>query len=68
MTQKEKIELLKDTIEKLYCKEGRSKSYISDLLKVNRKELGIAIDKWNFKKANSLHPVFDKSDLSVLEL
>lgn len=52
MTQKEKIELLKDTVEKLYCKEGRSKSYISDLLKVNRKELGIAINKWNFKKAN----------------
>lgn len=43
MTQKDKIELLKDTIAYLYEKEGRSISYISRVLQLNRKELGIAI-------------------------
>ena len=36
MTQKEKIEMLKETITFLYEKEGRSKSYISRLLCVDR--------------------------------
>ena len=30
--------------------------------------LSDAIKCWNYKKTNSLHPVFDKSDLSILEL
>lgn len=55
MTQKEKIELLKDTIYKLYSNEGRSKSYISKLLNVNRKDLTYKINEWNFVQANSNH-------------
>lgn len=54
MTQKEKIELLKDTIHKLYVNEGRSKSYISKLLYVNRKDLSCKINEWNFIQGNSL--------------
>lgn len=52
MTQREKIIMLKDTIYHLYCKEGRSKSYISKLLNVNRKDLTNIINEWNFEKAN----------------
>lgn len=52
MTQKEKIAILKDTIYELYSKEGRSKSYIAKLLKVNRKELSIAITDWKYEQAN----------------
>lgn len=36
MTNKEKIYFLKDTIEKLYTDEGRNKSYIANLLGLNR--------------------------------
>ena len=39
MTNSEKAELLKDTIYQLYSKEGRSKSYISRLLEIDRKIL-----------------------------
>lgn len=39
MTQKEKIEMLKETIVYLFEKEGRSKSYIAKLLQVDRKQL-----------------------------
>lgn len=52
MTQKEKIELLKNTISFLYEKEGRSKSYISRLLNVDRKILSKKIIEWNLTKAN----------------
>ncbi|WP_459591775.1 hypothetical protein, partial [Enterobacter asburiae] len=52
MTQKEKVKELKETIEYLYCKEGRSKSYISRLLVVDRKTLSIQIDDWGLIKAN----------------
>lgn len=52
MTQKEKIELLKNTISFLYEKEGRSKSYISRLLDVDRKILSKKIIEWNLTKAN----------------
>lgn len=53
MTQKEKIDLLKSTITFLYEKEGRSKSYISKLLEVDRKVLTNSIKEWNLIKANS---------------
>lgn len=53
MTQKEKVKELKETIEYLYCKEGRSKSYISRLLVVDRKTLSIQIDDWGLIKANA---------------
>ena len=48
MTSKEKAELLKKTIYQLYSKEGRSKSYISRLLEINRKTLSDKIKEWDF--------------------
>ncbi|MBO5435447.1 hypothetical protein J6A31_06620 [bacterium] len=51
LTTYEKIEMLKPTIEQLYCKEGRSKSYISKLLNVNRHKLTEKISEWNLKEA-----------------
>lgn len=52
MTQKEKIELLKETIYQLYEKEGRTFSYISRLLQVDRKVLTYSIREWGMKQAN----------------
>lgn len=53
MTQKEKIILLKDTIKFLYEKEGRSKSYISKLLNVDRKTLSNTMNyDWKLTQAN----------------
>ena len=53
MTQKEKIELLKPTIIFLYEKEGRSKSYISRLLEIDRKTLSNVINyEWKLTKTN----------------
>jgi len=46
ITKEEKIELLKDTIYQLFSKEGRSRVYISKLLKINRKTLGSKIKEW----------------------
>ena len=53
MTNKEKCELLKDTIYQLYSKEGRSKSYISKLLNIDRKILIGKIKEWNFPESKS---------------
>lgn len=55
MTQIEKIEMLKDTIIILYEKEGRSKSYISNLLSVDRKILIQKINEWELIKADLRH-------------
>lgn len=52
MTQKEKIAELKSTITYLYEKEGRSKSYISRLLEVDRKTLLNSINEWGLVRAN----------------
>ena len=47
-----KYEMLKDTIYHLYSKEGRTKSYISRLLNLNRKTLTQYInDIWKLPKA-----------------
>ena len=47
-----KYEMLKDTIFQLYSKEGRTKSYISRLLNLNRKTLIQYInDIWKLPKA-----------------
>ena len=43
--------MLKSTIETLYSKEGRSISYISRLLEINRKTLSDSIKKWNLPEA-----------------
>lgn len=48
MDSKEKAELLKDTIFQLWSKEGRSKSYISRLLEINRKTVADKIKEWGF--------------------
>lgn len=50
-----KIELLKDTIETLYSKEGKSKSYIAKLLNINRQKLARAINDWGFEEAEPRH-------------
>ena len=51
MKNTEKAELLKSTIEHLYSKEGRSISYISRLLEINRKVLSSKIHEWNLPVA-----------------
>lgn len=51
MTNIEKCELLKETIFKLYSKEGRSKTYISKLLEIDRKTLTNKIKEWNYPEA-----------------
>lgn len=59
MTQKEKIILLKNTIQHLYENEGRSKSYISRLLEVDRKTLTHMLNnvwKMKQKKVRRLKP------------
>lgn len=48
MTNKEKCELLKDTIYQLYTKEGRPKTYISKLLQIDRSILTQKIKEWDF--------------------
>lgn len=50
MNQNDKCELLKKTIEQLYSKEGRSRVYISELLGLNRKILGLKIKEWNLEE------------------
>ena len=55
MNSNEKCELLKDTIYQLYVNEGRSKSYISRLLNVNRETLGDKINhQWDFPLPNKV--------------
>lgn len=51
INSKEKAEMLKSTIYQLYTNEGRSKSYISKLLKINRKTISDKINEWDFPKA-----------------
>lgn len=55
MTSKEKAELLKDTIAYLYSKEGRSRSYISRLLGINRTTVAEKIREWNLPEAEPRH-------------
>ena len=45
------INELKDEIYQLYCKEGKSAVYISNLFKISRKKLGTYLKEWNFTKA-----------------
>lgn len=55
MTAKEKAELLKDTITQLYSKEGRSKSYISRLLQIDRHTITQKIREWNLPEPEPHH-------------
>lgn len=52
MNAYEKGKMLKDTIEQLYVNEGRSKSYISDLLKIDRTTIRRLINEWGFQQNN----------------
>ncbi|MCD8109247.1 MAG: NUMOD4 motif-containing HNH endonuclease [Clostridiales bacterium] len=56
LTNKAKCELLKDSITYLYEKEGRSKSYISRVLMLDRTTLARCInDEWGLVKADERH-------------
>lgn len=55
LTSKEKAELLKSSIYHLYSNEGRSISYISRLLGINRKTLSDMIKAWDFPEAEPRH-------------
>ena len=53
MNNSEKADFLKNTIEILFSKEGRSKSYISRILGIDRHTLAIKINKeWNLPLPN----------------
>jgi predicted DNA-binding protein YlxM (UPF0122 family) len=55
----EKAELMKNSITQLYSKEGRSISYISRLLEINRKTISNKIKEWNLPEpepARHLNP------------
>lgn len=51
MDKTEKLNMLKDSIEYLYSKEGRSISAISRILKVDRSRLSKAIREWDLPAA-----------------
>lgn len=53
----EKAELLKKTIYQLYSKEGRSKSYISRLLDINRKTIARKIREWELPEPKPMRHV-----------
>ena len=55
MTSDEKAEMLKTTIHHLYSEEGRSKSYISRLLDINRKTVSDKIKEWELPEAKPAH-------------
>lgn len=57
MNSMEKAESLKNAIYQLYVNEGRSKSYISRLLAINRKTLGEKIREWGYPEPKHVrHP------------
>lgn len=53
MTNKEKCELLRNTIYQLYTNEGRTKTYIARLLEIDRRIVGKKIKEWNFPQNQS---------------
>lgn len=55
LTSQTKAELMKNTISFLYSKEGRSISYISRLLEINRKTVSDKIKEWNLPEAEPRH-------------
>ena len=57
MKNKEKAELLKTSIYQLYSKEGRSISYISKLLEINRKTISNKIKEWNYPEPEPMKHV-----------
>lgn len=55
MTQKEKINSLNEIISNLYEKEGRTVSYISRIINVDRSSLSKQIRDWGMTKAQTRH-------------
>lgn len=51
----EKAEMLKSSIAHLYSKEGRSISYISKLLEINRKTISSKIKEWDLPEPEPKH-------------
>lgn len=74
MTNKEKIEINKETIRKLYCEEGRTKSYISRLLEIDRKTLSVFMNNQDWKQAHvkrlckSTEKFYKEHKLQILKL
>ena len=57
MTAEEKVEMLKSTISQLYSKEGRSISYISRLLEINRCTISAKIKEWGIPEPEPMKHV-----------
>lgn len=57
MTTEEKAEMLKSTISHLYSKEGRSISYISRLLEINRRTISLKIKEWGIPEPEPMKHV-----------
>lgn len=53
MNSNEKAEMLKSTITKLYSDEGRTFSYISRLLEIDRKIISSKVKEWNLHESKS---------------
>lgn len=65
MTHDEKAEMLKNSIEQLYSKEGRTISYIARLLDIDRSRLSKKIHEWGLPKAEP-HRYLKPSSLKFL--
>lgn len=65
MNNNEKLELLKDSIYQLYSKEGRSKSYIARLFKINRKAVADKIRKWSFPESETMRHVSKSTEKAI---
>ncbi len=54
------FENLKNAIEQLYCKEGRTITYISKLFEINKNDLKIALSDWKFERGIRVTPSMQK--------
>lgn len=54
------FENLKNAINQLYCKEGRTITYISKLFEINKNDLKIALKMWGFERGIRVTPSIQK--------
>lgn len=54
------FENLKNAINQLYCKEGRTITYISKLFGINKNDLKIALNGWGFERGIRVTPSMQK--------
>ena len=54
------FENLKNAINQLYCKEGRTITYISKLFEINKNDLKIALKEWGFERGIRVTPSIQK--------